>query len=351
MSRPFTIGRTWLGPGHPPVFFPDIDVYFKADLGLALDLVAQIAAAGATVLKGAILHDVELASPVGDTQYFVPGRGMVRESYRAVLERHVVPLHDLATIMTAARDAGLDLVMSVYDDEGLAFARGLQVDALKVASSNIVHAPLIRSLASTGLPLVIDTGRSSMEEIARAVRWARAAGATQLLIQHSPPGPPAATSAFNLRMMAALGQTHEALFGLSDHDQGTESVLTAVALGAHALEKGIRADAAHGDIDLAHALPISQLPDLLARIERVHQSLGATERHFPADRPRPPDRMGLVARADLPAGTVLSLANIRFSFPAGGLGVEEWDNVDGRRLVRPVQAGQSIVADDVDVAR
>jgi N,N'-diacetyllegionaminate synthase len=260
---------------------------------------------------------------------------MVRESYRAVLERHVVPLRDLAVIMTAARDAGLDLVMSIYDDEGLAFARDMQVDALKVASSNIVHAPLIRSLAATGLPLVIDTGRSSMEEIARAVGWARAAGATKLLIQHSPPGPPAAASAFNLRMMAALGQTHAALCGLSDHDQGTESALTAVALGAHAIEKGIRADAAHGDIDLAHALPISQLP----------------ERTFPTDRPRPPDRMGLVAGADLAVGTVLSRANVRFSFPAAGLGVEAWDDVEGRRLARSVMAGQPIVADDIDDGR
>jgi N,N'-diacetyllegionaminate synthase len=351
LTQPFSIGRSWLGPGHPPVFFPDIDVYFKADLGLALDLVAQIAAAGALVLKGAILHDAELAAPQGDTQYFVPGRGMVRESYRAVLERHVVPLRDLAVIMTAARDAGLDLVMSIYDDEGLAFARDMQVDALKVASSNIVHAPLIRSLAATGLPLVIDTGRSSMEEIARAVGWARAAGATKLLIQHSPPGPPAAASAFNLRMMAALGQTHAALCGLSDHDQGTESALTAVALGAHAIEKGIRADAAHGDIDLAHALPISQLPELLERIERVSQSLGEPERTFPTDRPRPPDRMGLVAGADLAVGTVLSRANVRFSFPAAGLGVEAWDDVEGRRLARSVMAGQPIVADDIDDGR
>ncbi|QQR35336.1 N-acetylneuraminate synthase family protein [Devosia oryziradicis] len=348
MNQPFNIGRTAVGPGHPPAFFPDIDVYFKADLGLALDLVARIAASGATVLKGAIIHDVTLAAPHGDTQYFVPGRGMVQESYRAVLERHVVRLSDLEVIMTAARDAGLDLVMSIYDDEGLAFARDMQVDAVKVASSNIVHAPLIRSLSATGLPLIIDTGRSSMDEIARAVGWARAAGAEKMLIQHSPPGPPAAVSAFNLRMMAALGKTHATLCGLSDHDQGTESVLTAVALGAHALEKGIRADAAHGDIDLAHALPISQLPELLQRIERVYQSLGDSQRSFPADRPRPPDRMGLVANADLPTGTALSRAKVRFSFPAAGLGVEMWDSVEGRRLARPLTAGQPIVADDID---
>jgi sialic acid synthase SpsE len=259
-----------------------------------------------------------------------------------------VPLRDLAVIMKAARDAGLDLVMSVYDDEGLAFARDMQVDALKVASSNIVHSPLIRSLAATGLPLVIDTGRSSMDEIARAVGWARAEGAVNLLIQHSPPGPPAEATAFNLRMMPALGEDHSALCGLSDHDQGTQSMLTAVALGAHALEKGIRADAAHGDIDLAHALQISQLPDLLVAIERVYQSLGAKKRTFPTDRPRPPDRMGLVAGTDLAVGTVLSRANIRFSFPAAGLGVEAWDDVEGRRLARSVMAGQPIVADDID---
>ncbi|KQT07365.1 hypothetical protein ASG57_35755 [Bradyrhizobium sp. Leaf396] len=330
------------------MLFPDIDVYFKSDLGLARELVTAIAAAGASVLKGAILHDVELAAPYGDAQYYVPGRGMVRENYRNVLARHIVPLRDLAVIFRQARDSKLDLVVSVYDEEGLAFARDIQVDALKVASSNIVHAPLIRSIASTGLPLIMDTGRASMDEIARAVDWAREAGAKCLLIQHSPPGPPAAADLFNLRMMPALGEAHEALFGLSDHDVGIDSLLAAVALGAHALEKGIRADGSCGDIDLAHALPISLLPDLMARVERLYRSLGTKERKMQSDRLPPPDRMGLFARTDLPAGTSLSLSKVQFRFPAAGLGVESWDFVAGRQLVRSVAAGQPLAIDDFD---
>ncbi|NJD86454.1 MAG: hypothetical protein FIB05_00385, partial [Betaproteobacteria bacterium] len=184
----FFIGRTEVGGGGPPALWPDIDVYFKRDAALALRLVDAIREAGIATVKTAALHDPGLAVDGGaPAQYFVQGRGVVSESYREVVERHAVPLADLRRIFARVRERGLDLVVSVYDEEGIALAVEMDAAALKIPSSNIVHAPLIRAAASAGRPLVIDTGRSTMAEIGRAVAWARRAGAERLLVQHSPP--------------------------------------------------------------------------------------------------------------------------------------------------------------------
>lgn len=342
MNR-FFIGRTEVGAGGPPALWPDIDVYFKGDVGLALRLVDAIRDAGITTVKTAVIQDCAL-SLEGDhrAEYHVEGRGKVSEPYRRIMERHAVPIDDLRRIFGRVRERGLDLVASVYDDEGIALAEEMDAAAIKIPSSNIVHAPLIRAAASAGRPMVIDTGRSTMAEIERAVAWARAAGADRLLVQHSPPGPPAPAADFHLRMLPELGRRFDAPFGLSDHFAGTEMLLLAVALGASVLEKGVCADGTAPDIDIAHALPASQLGRVREMVEAAHAALGKPVRELPEGRPRPPDRMGLVAARDLAAGEAVAREGVRFAFPAVGIPVEEWDDVAGRRLARAVPAGEPI---------
>lgn len=344
----FRIGKRLIGDGHPPVFWPDIDVYFKRDVALAIDMVRSMKAAGVETIKGAVLHRVDLCLDLDcPTEYFVPGRGVVAESYRKIVERHVVDLESLRRIFGEVRDLGLDLVLSVYDDEGVAFAEEMEAAAIKIPSSNIVHAPLIRTAASVCGPLVIDTGRSSIAEIDRAVSWARAAGAQEILLQHSPPGPPAPPAQFNMRMMPELGRRFSVPYGLSDHFAGVEMIFLAVAMGASVLEKGVCADGATADIDLAHALPLSRVPQLLEAMALAYESLGATMRADPAISSRPRDRMGLVAARDLHPGERLELACVRFAFPAIGIPVEDWDAVEGGVLVAPVAAGQPIGSGDL----
>jgi N,N'-diacetyllegionaminate synthase len=344
--KKFRIGRMEVGGGGPPAFWPDIDVYFKGNVERAVQLVEQIRAAGLGVVKAAALHDARIClDTAARTEFFVRGQGMVSERYRDIIERHVVGIASLRRIFGHVRDKGLDLVVSVYDDEGIALADEMDAAAIKIPSSNIVHAPLIRAVASTGRPMVIDTGRSSMAEIARAVTWARGAGAERLLLQHSPPAPPAPASTFHLRMMGELGTRFDVPYGLSDHHIGTEMLLVAVALGASVLEKGVCAEGTAADIDIAHALPASQLRRVRELIEMAHAALGNRERELPDNRPRPADRMGLVAARDLQAGEVIDLGAVRFAFPALGIPVEAWDEVAGRRLRGSVRRDEPVLAE------
>jgi sialic acid synthase SpsE len=344
----FKIGKRLIGDAHPPVFWPDIDVYFKRDVALAINMVRSMKAVGIETIKGAVLHRADLCLDQDcPTEYFVPGQGLVVESYRKIVERHVVDLERLRRIFSEVRDLGLDLVLSVYDDEGVAFAEEMEAAAIKIPSSNIVHAPLIRSAASARRPLVVDTGRSSIAEIDRAMCWARAVGAADILLQHSPPGPPALPTQFNMRMMPELGRRFDVPYGLSDHFAGIEMISIAVAMGASVLEKGVCADGSTSDIDLAHALPLSRVPQLLETMALAYESLGASMRADPATSHHPRDRMGLVAARDLHLGERLDLAGVRFAFPAAGVPVEDWDAVVGRVLVVPVAAGRPISSSDL----
>lgn len=343
-----SIGRSKIGVRHAPLFLPDIDVYFKEDIAGAYRLIHELLAAGVTTLKGALLHDPEICLPEGDASYYVTGEGARRERYRDIVERHIVPLQTLRHIYSDARDKGLDLILSIYDEEGLSLALELGSCAVKIPSSNITHAPLIRDAASTGLPLIIDTGRSTGTEIERAVGWAKAAGCGPLMVEHSPPGPPAPPSEFNLNMMVDLGVRYDCFDGLSDHYMGTDMLIAATALGADLLEKGICFDDAKPDIDIAHALRISKVGKTLELISRVHESLGRNARVLDPNRPVPPDRMCMVAKNDMSAGAVISRDAVRFAFPQLGIPTSDWDAYQGKRLSKAVKANTPISVDDVE---
>ncbi|GEM_PF-661136 len=332
-----------------PEFWPDIDVYFKKDIDCAIDLINQLRAAGVKCVKTAALHDIDIClRGEHETSYYVSGRGSVSESYRTILERHAITRLELERICDHICSAGLDLVLSIYDPVGLAVAKNYGAKAVKIPSSNIVHAPLIRLAAASGLPLVLDTGRSRLTEIDRAVQWARDAGATDLLLQHSPPGPPAQPEEFHLAMLPMFGQRYGVRYGLSDHFTGLDMFPLAVALGASVIEKGVCADNTPADIDIAHALHASEVAAALDCIRRAHVAIGTPDLERRKVLAPPRDRMGLVAARDLEPGDTLDLGNTRFAFPAVGIPVEDWDDVAGITVARAVQQWQPINISDLD---
>jgi sialic acid synthase SpsE len=57
----------------------------------------------------------------------------------------------------------------------------LGVDVIKNGSDYLTHLPLIKAMGKTGLPVVLSTGMSTLEEIDQAVRTFRATGNNKLI--------------------------------------------------------------------------------------------------------------------------------------------------------------------------
>jgi sialic acid synthase SpsE len=347
----FKIDEYDIGSGAPPLFLPDIGTFFDQDMALAERMVRQLKEAGVEVLKGEVLHRADICLD-DDTieRYYDPDNGMIEERWRELIERKVIPLDDYARIFGLCRDLGMPFVLSVYDMEGADFAKDIGAAGLKIASSNIVHQPLIEHVAGLGLPMLIDTGRSDIEEIARAMVWARDADAMGIVLQHSPPAPPAATDLHDLRMLGALSAMFDCPTGLSDHHAGDEMMYAAVALGTAVIEKGICLDHAGADIDVAHALPISQVAEVMAKCKRIHGALGQPLRLLRRNRERYSQRMGLIARTDIAPGSPISFAAVDFAWPAKGVGCEHWDIVRTWKTRTTVAKGQPIYWSDVEPA-
>lgn len=337
----FEIGGHPVGLDEEPLFLPDIGTFFNQDIEQAEQMIRQLAEAGVKVVKGEILHRPDIALDTDyDDEYLVDGNRIQKENYRRLIERKVVSLADYQRLFALCRRLGMQVAVSVYDFEGAQFAVDEGCVALKVASSNITHQPLIEYIARLGLPMIMDTGRADLSEISRAVGWAEKAGARQLIVQQSPKAPPAPVGDHNLRFMQTLQQTFGCLTGLSDHHAGTEMLLAATVMDVAVLEKGVYMDGAAMDQGVYHSMPVSQVADTLNQIRQIHAALGDGRAPLEAKPHRA--RMGLVAKQDLPVGAVLSLDVVDFAFPALGIGAQAWSEVDKTVLTKPLTRGQVI---------
>jgi sialic acid synthase SpsE len=253
----------------------------------------------------------------------------------------VLPLGAYERLFRHATRRGLRLALSVYDFAGLDFALAQRASIIKIASSNVVHRPLIERVAAAGPAVLMDTGGATLDEVRRAVRWFTDAGGTQLIIEHSPPAPPAPVSRHHVRRIESYREEFRCPVGLSDHHAGVEMLFAAIALGASVVEKGVFPDDLERDQDVAHGLPVSRLADTVRQCAHVSAALQPP----PADAPAPaghPARMGLVAARALAAGHRLREDDVTFAFPAVGIAVQDVNEAIGLPLVRPVAAGTPI---------
>lgn len=345
LNRNISLAGRWIGPDYPSefVFLPDIGTFFNKDISLALTLVEALQEAECTFIKSEILHDAEICIPSEMLETITDRGGRVyKENYRALIERKVLPLESYARICAHVRDRGMYLALSVYDLAGLAFAQSQGAALVKIASSNIVHKPLIQSAAKCGIPVALDTGKATMIEIERAFNWFVDSGGVDLVIQHSPEPPPAPVSDHNLGMVAQFATRFHCPVGLSDHHQGDEMMYAALALGASVIEKGVSPNSLELEQDLAHSLRVGQVAEVLRKCTNIAKASGVAQRYPFGKYHGHLARMGLFAARDIPAGALILSSDVRYAFPAIGIPVEEIDGVLGRTTSRPIGCGAPI---------
>ena len=84
------------------------------------------------------------------------------------------------------------------------------VDLLKISSGEVTNWPFLRHLGGLGVPVILSTGMSTIQEVADAVEVLREGGCEDLSLLHCVSSYPSAVEDSNLHVM----QTMASLFGL-----------------------------------------------------------------------------------------------------------------------------------------
>ena len=114
--------------------------------------------------------------------------------------------------------------------------------AYKIPSGEITNHPYLAHVARKGRPIILSTGMSGLGEVEAAVETIAAAGGPPLVLLHCVSQYPAPPEELNLRAMHTLEAAFDVPVGFSDHTEGIEMALVAVALGAAVIEKHFTLD-------------------------------------------------------------------------------------------------------------
>jgi N-acetylneuraminate synthase len=180
------------------------------------------------------------------------------------------------------KERGILWFASCWDEPSVDFIESFDPPCYKAASASLTDLPLLRKMRSTGKPIILSTGMSTMEEIERAVS---AVGEEELLIAHATSTYPCPVEQLNLKMIHTLKRRfHPVPIGYSGHETGLAPTWAAVAMGATFVERHITLDRAMWGTDQAASVEIVGLVKLVANIRDIERSLGdGVKRVYPEE--------------------------------------------------------------------
>jgi N,N'-diacetyllegionaminate synthase len=299
----------------------------------ALRLVDLAARCGADSVKFQIINPEGLYLP-GVYDY---GTYDIREVV-ALRRRHQLPDATYAALAARARERGIALSASVFDERGLDLLCSLAPPYVKIASTDLNNLHFLRQVAARGLPVLLSTGMSSLTEIERSVEELRRAGQRELALMHCVSVYPAALAQTNLGFIDVLRERFDLPVGFSDHTRDSIAACIAIAKGATVVEKHFTRDTSQEGFDHRHALVEAELAAFVAdlRSAAVATRPGA-EKVGEAERlTRRRARRSLYAARALRAGERIRIEDVLIVRPENVMGADEIDLLVGRRLRRDI---------------
>ncbi|NUQ36313.1 MAG: N-acetylneuraminate synthase family protein [Caldilineales bacterium] len=249
-----------------------------------------------------------------------------------------------------ARELGLAFFATAFDIPSADFLAELEMPAIKIASGDLRNLPLLRHVAHLQRPILLSTGGGELADIQRAYDLIMPIN-PQLCLLQCTAAYPASAEEMNLRVIATLRERFpDVVVGLSDHYNGISMAPVAYVLGARVIEKHFTANHTWRGSDHAMSLEPIGMAKMVRDLRRTRAALGhGVKVVFESER-EAVKKMGksLYAAHDLPAGRVLSAADIAIKSPGEGLSPDLLDQVLGRKTLRPLAADASITWEVLD---
>lgn len=270
MKRKVNIGGRLVGDGEPTYVIAEIGINHNGSVELAKKMIAGAATAGADAVKFQ-KRTPEICVP--KDQWYIerdtPWGRMTYIDYRYKVEFGKDEYNEIDRF---CREHNIRWFASCWDEPSVEFIEQFDVPAYKAPSASLTDIDLLKKMKSTGKPLIISTGMSTMEEIESAVN---SIGMDNLLIAHATSTYPCKIEELNLRVISTLQKKYPDIpIGYSGHEVGLAPTWAAVSLGACFVERHITLDRAMWGTDQAASVEIGGLIRLISNIRDIENSLG-----------------------------------------------------------------------------
>jgi len=346
--RVVRVGNRSIGEGQPCFMAAEVGINHNGDMDLAHRMIDAAADSGADAVKFQNYHTEDFISDRSLTHEYVSQGKRVVESQYDMFKRYEVSPKHLLELRMHCDECHVVFFSTPMSDQGIRELVEVGAPLMKNGSDCLVHLPLIRAMARTGLPTVISTGMATYEDVKDAVDAFRGDGGKDLILLHCTSSYPTPPQDVHLRKITTLGAAFDCPVGLSDHTDGVVAAIGSVALGACMIEKHFTLDKSLPGPDHRFSADPKEFRSLVESVRFLEKSLGTPEIKPAASEQlgRRDYRLSCVAARELPAGHFLTASDIAFRRPGLGFPPKALDDLIKRKLVTEVRSGHIFMAED-----
>lgn len=319
-------------------------VNHNGQLDLALKLCDAAKASGADVVKFQTWKTEKIITrTVAQADYQSENTGK-QESQFDMLKRLELSYEDFTKIKEYCDKIGIQFASTADEEESLDFLIKLGIPFIKIGSGEITNIPYLRIMGSKKLPIIISSGMSTIAEVDTALNELRNAGATDITLLHCTTNYPCPMNSVNLNAMLTLKDAFKIPVGYSDHTEGIEVPIAAVAMGATVIEKHFTLNRnMEGPDHLASTEP-KEFKKMVDSIRNIEIALGNGEK-VPTKAEVDISRVVLkrcVASQKIKAGEKFCENNITVKRNDKGLPSKYWDLLIGKQAAKDYEIDEAV---------
>ena len=319
-------------------------VNHNGSLELARQLVDRAREAGADCVKFQTFLASEAVSRFAQKAQYQRETVPQGESQLEMVKKLELSFQAFVELKAYCEQVGIDFLSTPFDLPSIDFLNGLGVPFWKIPSGEITNLPYLIEIAKTGKDIVMSTGMCTIDEIEAALTVLRSNGAAHVSLLHCNTEYPTPFSDVNLCAMRTLEKRFRCPVGYSDHTQGIEIPIAAVAMGATIIEKHFTLDRTMEGPDHRASLEPQELKTMVTSIRHIEQAMGdGVKQPSPSEKKNISiARKSIVARCAIAKGELLTRDNLTTKRPGDGISPMEWFDVLGTTAVRDFQPDEKI---------
>ena len=328
---------------HKVLIIAEAGVNHNGSLEMAKRLVDTAKECGADIVKFQTAKLDSLVSKSAHMADYQKKNTGVEESQKEMLKKLLLGFDEFVELADYCKQVGIIFLSTPFDIESIKFLDSMQ-DVWKVPSGEITNYPYLVEIGKTGKKVILSTGMAEMEEISSAIKVLEENGTKDITILHCTTEYPAPIKDVNLRVMGTMRDVFGYPVGYSDHTQGIDVDLAAVALGATVIEKHFTLDRNLPGPDHKASLEPAELKAMVEGIRKIEMALGTAEKK-PSDaemKNRLVARKSIVAKTNIKCGELLSEDNITTKRPGSGISPMKWNDIIGTRAIKDFQEDELI---------
>lgn len=322
-------------------------VNHNGSLDIAKRLVDEAADAGVDIVKFQTFKAEKLVSKSAkQAEYQQRNMGKTDDSQYSMLKKLELSPLQHEELIDYCREKGIRFFSTAFDMDSIEYLHSLNLGLWKIPSGEITNYPYLRKIAQYGEPVILSTGMCELADIEAAIQVLLSYGLqkNQITVLHCNTEYPTPMKDVNLKAMLEIERKFGVAVGYSDHTEGIEVPIAAVALGATVIEKHFTLDKNMEGPDHKASLEPQDLRAMVKAIRNIEQALGSGHKVISASERKNIEvaRKSIVAACPIRKGDLLTDENLTVMRPGNGISPMRWEEVVGTYATRNYQEEEPI---------